>query len=223
MQSPDEPPPQDVLLNDDMSTDRAVPEDVLPSDESPKDRPEPEGLPMDHPGKNFAPPRQPIQAVVSVAEILRQTVSIFMYLQTMIVHNPAGSGQLASLAKTLLAHHYFFMAWCNNIRRHNLDDLRDLWQSRFGEKIEKLISDVLSLMQATNVDLTTALHWAVQEPADVLVKVNYSYHILRALLFVIEVRRYLNSLHWLFVQQRPESIDFQQSQPLLMKQPPEFF
>jgi len=158
-----------------------------------------------------------LKIVAHILTIINETCCLSAKIEQLVALDP-GFAQWASLQPGICRKHLRFVAWCNDMRRKRLEDLEDFWTEKQRKDYEKLALDALSVIQSTDQALDLVLGQGASDSTN-----TFEQHCgdLEAFVFLLEVWRYMGSIHKVIVKPHPEAGNWEAQQTLLFYKPPE--
>jgi len=161
---------------------------------------------------------QVVKIVGHVVTVINESSRLGAKIERLVAVAP-GFAEWASLQSGITRKHMKFVAWCNDMRRTRLEDLETIWTQKQREDYEKLALDAISVIQHTDEALDLVL--GEGEAAASRNTLQQQCGDLEAFVFLLEVWRYMGSIHNVIVKPHPNADKWEEQQPFLFYKPPE--
>lgn len=117
----------------------------------------------------------------------------------------------------LIKEHFSLTAWCNEMRRARLEDLDNFWTVKERELFEKLVLDMMNLVDTTDQALDVVL--GRQDPQTVFQTSNWQQACgdLTAFALFHELANSMGSIHEVIVKHHPNAARWEEQQPFLFR------
>jgi len=157
---------------------------------------------------------QVVSIVRHVAAIISGTCSLHAKIGQVVEADPAFAAW-SELQPMLIKEHFSLTAWCNEMRRARLEDLDDFWTAKQREVFEKLVLDILNLVDTTDQALDVVL--GRQDPQTDIQPSSWQQACgdLTAFALLQELAHSMGSVHKVIVKHHPEAAHWQERQPFL--------